>query len=82
MENALISAASPSWAARVATRAQQRKLSRWVIPVGGGLLSAVLIVIGTPHVAWYLRLALAVIAFAYIGGQSAAYLWSGQLDQG
>jgi len=41
-----------------------------------------LIVIGTPHLAWYLRLVLAVIAFAYISGQSAAYLWSGQLDQG
>jgi len=53
-----------------------------LIPVGGGLVSAVLIVAGTPHVAWYLRLALALIAFAYIGGQSAAYLWSGQSDQG
>ena len=55
--------------------------SRWLIPIGGGLLSAVLIVIGTPHVAWYLRLALALIAFAYIAGQSAAYLWT-RSDQG
>ena len=46
------------------------------------MLSAVLIVIGTPHVAWYLRLFLAVIAFLYIGGQSAAYLWVSQSDQG
>src|ERR1700736_2038705 len=55
--------------------------SRWLIPIGGGLLSAVLIVIGTPHVAWYLRLALALIAFVYIAGQSAAYLGT-RSDQG
>jgi hypothetical protein len=55
--------------------------SRWLIPIGGGFLSAVLIVIGTPHVAWYLRLALALIAFGYIAGQSAAYLWT-RSDQG
>ena len=59
-----------------------RRLWRWIIPIAGGLLSAILIVIGTPHVAWYLRLVLAVIAFLYIGGQSAAYLWSSQADQG
>lgn len=53
-----------------------------MIPIAGGLLSAVLIVIGTPHVAWYLRPVLAVIAFLYIGGQSAAYLWSSHTDQG
>lgn len=53
---------------------------RWLIPIGGGLLAAVLIVIGTPHVVWPLRAALAVIAFLYIAGQSAAYLWSS--DQG
>jgi hypothetical protein len=53
-----------------------------LIPVGGGLLSAVLIVIGTPHVAWFLRLLLALIAFAYISGQSAAYLWASNSDQG
>jgi hypothetical protein len=41
-----------------------------------------LIVVGTPHVAWYLRAALALIAFAYIGGQSASYLWSSHSDQG
>jgi hypothetical protein len=55
---------------------------RWLIPVGGGLLAAVLIVIGTPHVAWYLRVFLALIAFVYIGGQSAAYLWSSNPDHG
>jgi hypothetical protein len=58
------------------------RLWRWVIPIGGGLLSAVLIVIGTPHVAWFLRALLAVTAFVYIGGQSAAYLWSNHADQG
>ena len=82
MENTVIGAALRSRVASQDARAQQRTLSRWLIPVGGGLLSAVLIVIGTPHVAWYLRLALALIAFAYIGGQSAAYLWSSHSDQG
>ena len=53
-----------------------------MIPIGGGLLSAVLVVLGTPHVTWYLRLVLAVIAFLYIAGQSAAYLWSSNSDQG
>ena len=55
-----------------------RKLQRWIIPTGGGLLSAILIVIATPHVAWYVRALLATIAFLYIAGQSAAYLWSSQ----
>lgn len=57
-------------------------LWRWVVPIGGGLLAALLIVIGTPHVMWYLRAGLAVIAFLYISGQSAAYLWSSEADQG
>jgi hypothetical protein len=55
---------------------------RWAIPFGGGLLAAILIVAGTPHVAWYLRAALGLIAFFYIAGQSAAYLWSSDADQG
>jgi hypothetical protein len=80
MERTMIGA-SPR-PAREATRAQQRARLRWLIPVGGGLLAAVLIVIGTPHVAWYLRVFLALIAFVYIGGQSAAYLWSSNPDHG
>jgi hypothetical protein len=67
------------------TRALPQRRSqprRWIIPVGGGLLAGVLAVVGTPHVAWYLRAALAVIAFVYIAGQSAAYLWSSDADQG
>lgn len=60
----------------------RRRRLRWIIPIAGGLLAAVLIVIGTPHVVWYLRVLLAVIAFAYIAGQSAAYLWSSHTDQG
>ena len=58
------------------------KPRRLIIPLGGGLLAAILIVVGTPHVAWYIRVALAVIAFVYIAGQSAAYLWSSNADQG
>lgn len=57
-----------------------QRTRRWLIPIGGGLLAAILVVIGTPHVIWPLRVALAVIAFLYIAGQSAAYLWSS--DQG
>jgi hypothetical protein len=67
---------SPSLAPR------RNRPRRWIIPVGGGLLAAVLIVLATPHVAWYLRVALAVIAFVYIAEQSAAYLWSSDADQG
>ncbi len=55
---------------------------RWAIPFGGGLLAAILIVLGTPHVGWYIRAALAIIAFVYIAGQSAAYLWPNDADQG
>ena len=80
MENTLIGAASrPS---REVARAQQREASGWLIPIGGGVLAAFLIVIGTPHVAWYLRILLAVVAFLYISGQSAAYLWASHFDQG
>ena len=61
---------------------QGRKPQRWIIPIGGGLLAAVLVVVGTPHVAWFIRAALGVIAFVYIAGQSAAYLWSSTADQG
>jgi hypothetical protein len=57
-----------------------QRLRRWVIPIGGGLVSGVLIVIATPHTAWFLRAMLAVVAFLYISGQSAAYLWDS--DQG
>jgi hypothetical protein len=56
----------------------RRPLRRWIIPVGGGLLCSILVVVGTPHVVWYLRVLLAAIAFLYIAGQSAAYLWSSE----
>jgi len=82
MENTLIGAVSRPALMREAARAQQRTLARWVIPVGGGVIASVLIVIGTPHVAWYLRLLLAVVAFLYISGQSAAYLYTSNSDQG
>jgi hypothetical protein len=63
-------------------RIRRWRIRRWLIPIGGGLLCAVLIVVGTPHVPWYLRAVLALIAFLYVGGQSAAYLWSSHSDQG
>jgi hypothetical protein len=59
-----------------------RQIRRWLIPIGGGMLAAVLVVVGTPHVVWYLRIALAIVAFLYIAGQSAAYLWWSSADQG
>ena len=62
------------------TREGARDPRRWLIPVGGGLLAAVLIVLATPHVPWYLRVALGLIALLYVTGQSAAYLWT--KDQG
>jgi hypothetical protein len=46
-----------------------------MIPIGGGLLAAALIIVATPHVALLLRILLGVVAFGYICGQSAAYLW-------
>ncbi|HKV30473.1 MAG TPA: hypothetical protein VJT14_05585 [Candidatus Dormibacteraeota bacterium] len=82
MERTLIGTSMHPRATVAAAQAQQRALWRWLIPFGGGLLAAVLIVIGTPHVAWYLRLFLALIAFLYIAGQSAAYLWSSNPDHG
>ena len=82
MENTLIVASAASRGATRAARAQQRTRLRWLIPLGGGLLAGILIVIGTPHVAWYFRLVLALIAFLYISGQSAMYLWSNHSDQG
>ena len=89
MENALIGGASrpnlireTARAQQLTARAQELTFFRWLIAIGGGMLAAFLIVIGTPHVAWYLRLFLGVVAFLYIGGQSAAYLWAGDSDQG
>jgi hypothetical protein len=65
------------------TRPNRRHLKRWIVPVAGGLLAAGLVVYGTPHVPWVFRLVLALIAFAFIGGQSAAYLGSGtKSDEG
>ena len=58
-----------------------REIVRWAIPIGGGAITSVLIVVATPHVAWVLRLVLAIVAFLYFAGQSAAYLWSSS-DQG
>ncbi|HVH64899.1 MAG TPA: hypothetical protein VM674_02600 [Candidatus Acidoferrum sp.] len=55
---------------------------RWAIPIGGGLLAAVLVVLITPHLVLPLRILLGVVTLLYIGGQSAAYLWSDSPDQG
>jgi hypothetical protein len=80
--NAIGAAGLLNWVGMDMSMTFSPTLRRWIIPVGGGLLAAVLIVIGTPHVAWYSRLVLALIAFVYIGGQSASYLWPSRSDQG
>ena len=82
MESSMTASRSLPADGRENPRPQRRRLWRWIIPLAGGLLSAVLIVVATPHVAWYLRVVLAAVAFLYIGGQSAAYLWSSHSDQG
>src|SRR2546421_11367568 len=82
MENTLIGAASRPNLIREAARAQQLTFSRWLIPIGGGMLAAFLIVIGTPHVAWDLRLFLGGVAFLYIGGQSPAHLCAAASEPG
>jgi hypothetical protein len=60
----------------------KRERWRWAIPIGGGLLAAVLVVFITPHVILGIRVLLGIVAFLYIAGQSAAYLWSSSKDQG
>lgn len=60
----------------------KRGLWRWAIPIGGGLLAAVLVVLITPHLFLPLRILLGVVTLLYIAGQSAAYLWSDSSDQG
>lgn len=66
---------------RQSKRMVPRDFRRWLIPIGGGAITSILIVLATPHVAWALRIVLAIVAFLYFAGQSAAYLWSSS-DQG
>lgn len=66
---------------RQSKRMVPRDFQRWLIPIGGGAITSILIVLATPHVAWALRIVLAIVAFLYFAGQSAAYLWSSS-DQG
>ena len=47
---------------------------RWIAPAVAAFGSAAVIRFVLPHVAWYLKAPLALIAFVYIGAQSAAYL--------
>lgn len=47
---------------------------RWVVPAIAAFGSAAVIWFVLPHVPWYFKAPLALLAFVYIGAQSAAYL--------
>ena len=50
---------------------------RWIGPVIAAVGAAVLIWLAMPHVPWYVKLPVALLALGYIGAQSAAYLGHG-----
>jgi hypothetical protein len=56
----------------VGTSVRDRR--RFIGPVLAALGSAVLIWLAMPHVPWYVKLPIALLALAYVGAQSAAYL--------
>jgi len=47
---------------------------RWIAPAVAAIGSAAVIWFVLPHVPWYFKAPLALLAFVYIGAQSAAYL--------
>lgn len=47
---------------------------RWIVPAIAAVGSAAVIWFVLPHVPWYFKAPLALLAFVYIGAQSAAYL--------
>lgn len=51
-----------------------RDRRRWIGPLIAAAGSAVLIWLAMPHVPWYFKLPIALLALGYIGAQSAAYL--------
>ena len=51
-----------------------RDRRRWIGPAIAAVGSAVLIWLAIPHVPWYVKLPIALLALAYVGAQSAAYL--------
>jgi hypothetical protein len=53
---------------------------RWIAPAVAAVGSAAVIWFVLPHVPWYFKAALALLAFAYIGAQSAAYLAADDSD--
>jgi hypothetical protein len=56
-----------------------RDRRRWIGPAVAAVGAGVLVWLATPHVPWYFKLPLALLALGYIGAQSAAYL--GQRDE-
>lgn len=52
-----------------------RAWRRWLLPILGGVASAVVIVIATPDVPLVLRFVLAILALVYVTLQTAAYFW-------
>lgn len=63
--------------ARLLAGTSVRDRRRWVGPVVAAVGAAVLIWLAMPHVPWYVKLPLALLALGYIGAQSAAYLGHG-----
>lgn len=63
--------------ARMLAGTTVRDRRRWVGPVIAAVGGAVLIWLAMPHVPWYVKLPLALLALGYIGAQSAAYLGHG-----
>lgn len=62
---------------RWVTGTSVRDRRRWIGPVVAALGAGVLVWLATPHVPWYFKLPLALLALGYIGAQSAAYLGHG-----
>lgn len=63
--------------ARMLAGTSVRDRRRWIGPVIAAVGGAVLIWLAMPHVPWYVKLPLALLALGYIGAQSAAYLGHG-----
>lgn len=59
---------------RIVVGTSVRDRRRFIGPVLAALGTGVLIWLAMPHVPWYFKLPVALLALAYVGAQSAAYL--------
>ncbi len=58
----------------LAGRSRSIDRRRWIVPSIAAAGSAAVIWFVLPHVPWYFKAPLALLAFVYVGAQSAAYL--------